>query len=128
MFAEASNAFAGQWFYVAVVAINAVGVLVGIIFVFATKRDVEQLEKRADKQDDDIKAVDDKVDALPTKLADMESRLTAQGERRSSIQHNRINPLVENTSALKAGMEAHNENFRNFTEFIKALLGERKGS
>ena len=116
--AEAAT-FQGQWFSVAFLALNAVGVLSGIAFLFATKRELDAQIKRIDTLESDIKK-------LPERLNEMESEMTAQGERRSTVLHNRINPLVENTAGIKAGLEAHNENFRNFTTLIELLAREKK--
>lgn len=127
-FAQAPDTFTGQWWAVAMVAIGAVVGLFTIIAYFATKRDVETLEKRLDSQDAAIALLATKLDSSAENIGTLESEMTRQGERRSTALHNRINPLVENTAALKAGLEAHNENFRNFTEIIKALMPEPKGN
>jgi hypothetical protein len=46
--------------------------------------------------------------------------LLYSADRRSSVLHNRINPIVENLAALKASNEAFVKVFENFTSVIKA--------
>ncbi len=47
-------------------------------------------------------------------------------EARAVDLHNRINPLVENTAAIRGGMEAFGKSFDNFTQMMTALIRERE--
>jgi len=47
--AEANNAFAGQWLYVALAVIGGLVGIAGLFQMFATSREVTKLEERLDK-------------------------------------------------------------------------------
>jgi hypothetical protein len=106
MFADASNSEIGLWIVIAFFFINGAASIVGIFQLFATRREVDKL--------------DDRIGELEKNAPKDKEDLIAAGERRSFVIHNRINPLVENTAAIKAGQEAFTKSFDNFTEVMRA--------
>lgn len=112
IFAEASNAFAGEWLYAATAVI---GLLIAVGGYFATHREVDKLDSR-------IERAEAALAAIRAELKQDKEELIAVGERRSYVLHSRINPLIENTAALKASQEAFVTSFDNFTNVMKELV------
>lgn len=106
LFADATNSEIGLWIVIGFFFVNGAASVIGIFQLFATRREVDKLDGRI--SDLETRAPKDKED------------LIAAGERRSFVIHNRINPLVENTAAIKAGQEAFTKSFDNFTEVMRA--------
>lgn len=112
MFAEASNAFTGQWVFAASAII---GLFIAVGSYFATRREVEALAQRIEKSEGTLTAI-------RAEMKKDKEDLIYSGDRRSTILHHRINPLVENTAALKASQEAFVTSFDNFTGVMKELV------
>lgn len=135
MFADATNAFWGQWMIVGLGIIGGLGGLAAIASYFATRRDFEALDKRvtemADAMEKRITKVDETYEKRITKVEEDVSRITnkitsthieliANGEKRSTSIHRRLDPLIENTAAMKGGQEAFTTAFENFTRMMES--------
>jgi hypothetical protein len=111
MLAEATNLQIGDWVVAGFAVINGLGALGALVAFFATRREVQEIDRRVIVMETamvDVRAAmaKDKVD------------LISNGEDRSSRLHRRIDPLIENTAALKASHEAFTESFKNFTNIL----------
>ncbi len=65
--------------------------------------------------------LEDTTAAIRSEMSQQTKDLTLSADRRSSILHNRINPMVETMSGLKGAQEAFVQSFDNFTEVMKRL-------
>ena len=101
----------GSWVGIAFLVINGLAALGGLIAFFATRREVQELDRRVIVTE---QAVVDIRDQMSQDKVD----LIASGEDRSTRLHRRIDPLIENTAALKASQEAFTESFKNFTAIL----------
>lgn len=102
LLAEASNEFAGQFWYMIAAG---VGIIVGLIAVasyFATSREVDKMSK----------ALDD--------LASQIIALNAANESRASDIHDRLNPLQVEVGELRGSTESFEKSFEKFTRVIEA--------
>lgn len=111
IFAEANNAFTGELVYGAAAII---GLLIGIGSYFATRREVDSIVNRVEKMEEAVGGMD-------AKLAQAQIELIANGERRSTSIHRRLDPLVENIASIKGSQEAFVKSFDNFTEIIREI-------
>jgi hypothetical protein len=118
MFAEASNvsaAFMGQWVVAAFSFVGGMGGILAAASYFATRREVERIEQR-------VTRLEDVTGAIRAEIRQQKDELMLSADRRSSILHNRINPVVENLAALKASNEAFVTAFENHTRVMEALV------
>lgn len=109
----------GMWVIVAFLVINGVGGLMGLLSFFATRREVDKLDHRVGK-------LEDTTEAVRMEMRSMKDDLVLSGDKRSSILHNRINPVVENLAAIKAGQEAFVASFNNFTRVMQSLVNRER--
>lgn len=118
--AEASNEFTGQFIYAGAAII---GLLVGIGSYFATRREVESIEKR-------VSGVEGKIEEHYQKNQEHASArsatIFAAIEKQRDQLSARIDPLIENTAALKAGQEAQTHALTRFTDVMVELVREKK--
>jgi hypothetical protein len=112
LFADVSNSQIGVWVVCGFFFVNGAATVIGILQSFATRREVDKL--------------DDRIGTLETNAPKDKEDVIAAGERRSFVIHNRINPLVENTAAIKAGQEAFVKAFDNFTETVRSMVDAQK--
>lgn len=97
LLAEISNdvnpTFLGNWVQAALVIIFGIGAVFGIVEFFATKREVKQLEKRADSLDLSLRLLTDKLD-------NDKNEILASGSERGRHIHERIDALNTSHSTL----------------------------
>lgn len=110
--ANTDAAFLGSWVSVAFLIINGVAASLGVIALFATRREVSDLATRVKTNENDI-------DGIREKMEKNKDDLIRSADARSSVLHNRINPIVENTAAIKGQMEAFTESFRNLASILQ---------
>lgn len=113
LLADMSPAQLGNWVIIAFAVFSGLGSLGGLVAFFATRREVQEIDRRTGENEKAI--VDIRAEMNTSTL-----ELIASGERRSESLHRRIDPLVENTAALKAGQEAFCKSFDNFSTIIAA--------
>jgi len=109
--AEATSQEVGIWIIIAICVVNGLGALGGVVAFFATRREVQEIDRRLINAETGIVNIREEI-------ADTKIELMANGERRSESLHRRIDPLVENTAALKAGSQAFTESFQNFVTVL----------
>jgi tetrahydromethanopterin S-methyltransferase subunit B len=110
-----SNAAVGTWVIILFMVANGAVGIVGIFSLFATRREVDKIDGRVDK-------LETANGTVREEMRKMKDELTYSADRRSSVLHSRINPVVENLAALKASSEAFVTCFDNFTEVMKTLV------
>jgi hypothetical protein len=115
MFA-ASTELVGELVFAAAAVI---GLLIAVGSYFATNREVDKLAVR-------VTANEATSEAIRAELKQDKEDLIHAGERRSYTIHSRINPLVENTAAIKASNEAFVRSFDNFTEVMRTFAESSK--
>lgn len=123
LLAEATNEFYGQWLIVGLGVIAGLGGIASIAGYFATRREMVALEKRVSTIE-----IDQKDDRRNSEIHASERSKTIFSEIKDTREklENRINPLVENTAALKASHEAFTNSFINFTNVMQEMI--RQGS
>jgi hypothetical protein len=109
-----SNGFVGQWVIVAFSFFGGIGGLLAAASYFATRREVEKLDERLTKQEETS-------EAIRSEMRSMKDDLTLSADKRSSVLHNRLNPVAENLASIKGSNEAFVVAFNNFTEVVKSL-------
>jgi hypothetical protein len=122
MFAQATNEFWGQWMIVSLGVIGGIGGLASLASYFATRRELVALEQRVAHMEQETKndRRDYQVDAshrnqvIFAEIKDIREKLSA-----------RIDPLVENTAALKGSHEALLVALNNQTEMLRQLGARR---
>jgi hypothetical protein len=80
---EVSPNILGSWMGIAFVALNGIGVLFGILAFFATRRDVDAIEKR-------VAGMETEFRMLPEKFTALERHLGEEGGRRVEKVADRI--------------------------------------
>lgn len=113
LLAEATNDFTGQWFYVAFAAIGGAVGIVGIISFFATRREVDEIKQRLDKQDS-------ATELMSKSIEDGYRRIDRSDEARISGIHIRLNPLETRAAKMEGQLEAFTMTFEKFTRIIEA--------
>ncbi len=113
---NATNAQIGLWVVIAFACASGIGALVSLASYFATRRELEGAIKRIEK-------LEEQDGTIRESMRSMKDDLVLSGDRRSSVLHNRINPIVETLAALKGSNEAFMESFRGF---IKILEQQKK--
>jgi len=113
IFADASNSFWGQWVIVALGIFGGLGGLAAVASYFATRREFEALDKRVEK-------VEETLGGFDQKIAETHIELIANGEKRSTSIHRRLDPLIENIAAMKGAQEAFGQSFDNYTRAVEA--------
>ena len=102
-----------------------IGELLAIGTYFATRREVEDLKVRVARLEDSGVNLLNAINAMGTdirrEIQEQKDTLVLSADRRSSVLHNRINPVTTNLSEMKGAMEAFTQSFDNFTETIKAM-------
>jgi chromosome segregation ATPase len=83
-----SNNFLGSWMGIAFVAINGVVGLFAIVTFFATRREVDSIEKR-------VGHLETEMNAIPGRLAELERHLGERGEERLENIYERIEEVRE---------------------------------
>lgn len=114
MLAQITNTSVGNWVLVAALIVSGFSSMGGLVAFFATRREVQSIDER-------VKTTEAAVVAIRAEMKDDKEDLIANGERRSTSLHRRLDPLVENTAALKAGQEAYVHALTNFTQTVTAL-------
>jgi len=112
---QVSPEFLGNWVGAGLLIIGGIVGLFSIITFFATKEQVREIKERQAILEQDVKDNTKETNRV-------KDELIANGEKRSTSLHRRLDPLIENTAALKAGGEAWTEAFRGFVETQKATL------
>lgn len=102
-----------QWFMIILSAVSGVGGMLAVASYFATRREVDDIKVR-------LVRVEDVTAAIREEMRMQKDDLMHSADRRSSVLHNRINPIVENLAALKGSNEAFVGVFANFTEVMRA--------
>ena len=125
MLAEAvTQAFMGQWYTAAFSFAGGIGSLIAVASYFASRRELEEFKRNNRSTVEEIKHRVEKLEQAQTDMIKEISAAfkenTALQEKRSTAMHNRINPLTENTAAIKGQLEAFTASFTNFTQLIKA--------
>jgi hypothetical protein len=100
------------WFMIILSAVSGVGGMLAVASYFATRREVDDIKVRLVK-------VEDTTTAIRDEMRKQKDDLMYSADRRASVLHNRINPIVENLAALKASNEAFVKVFDNFTVVMK---------
>lgn len=124
MFAEvgaATNAAFGQWMIIVFAVINGAVGIVGIFSLFATRREMDKIDSRVSK-------LEETSDTIRNEMRKMKDELTYSADRRSSVLHNRINPVIENLAGVKAAQEAFVGSFDNFTAVMKAMMERERNT
>ena len=86
----------------------------------------KQLEASQRALEERVRALEAGQDKMLSELHQMHVSLLQTGEERATKMHNRINPLMENTSAIKGSMEAFMTTFRSFTDLLTEHMRVRK--
>lgn len=121
IFAEATaptNAFWGQWIIVALAILGGLGGLAAVASYFATRRELVSLEVRVTKVEQEVK--DDRRDNQ-VHASQRSAIIFAEIKDTRDKLSSRIDPLVENTAALKGSHEALLTAMNNQTEMIRML-------
>ena len=114
--AEAGGTTTGTvvlWFLGIISAVSGVGGMLAVASYFATRREVDDIKVRLAK-------VEDTASAIREEMRKQKDEIIYSADRRSSVLHNRINPVVENLAALKASSEAFVTTFKGFTTVMSA--------
>ena len=98
--ADASAGSSGAWMVGLMTAGSGATGLVGIISLFATRREQAAMEKRLDKVEE-IQA------GIMTEIAEMERRLNTASENRAVATHDRINDVLEAVSEIRGELKSH---------------------
>lgn len=120
---QADAAFWGQWMIVALGIVGGLGGLAAIASYFATRRELIALEHRVTRVEGEIK--DDRKDNQVHASERSRTIFNEIKDTRDKLE-SRINPLVENTAALKASHEAFVTAFTNQTEVLRELISQVK--
>jgi DNA anti-recombination protein RmuC len=92
------NAAGALWITGALAASGGVSTIIALAALFATRREVEALEKRLAETVNDMKQLRDD-------LQEMERRLNAASEQRALENHKRTNEILEAVSRLGGRFE-----------------------
>jgi len=103
------------WFMIILSAVSGVGGMLAVASYFATRREVDDIKERLVK-------VEDTTTAIREEMRKQKDEIMYSADRRSSVLHNRINPIVENLAALKASSEAFVITFKGFTEMLRGRV------
>jgi hypothetical protein len=94
-------------------AVSGVGGMLAVASYFATRREVDDIKTRLIK-------VEDATAAIREEMRRQKDEIMYSADRRSSVLHNRINPIVENLAALKGSNESFVKVFESFTEVMRS--------
>jgi polyhydroxyalkanoate synthesis regulator phasin len=118
------------------IVLLGLGVILGVVVkAFELMRNIkgeppsEQLKASHDDLVKRVDRVESALEKVQREIHTINQDLTLAGEERARLLHERINPLVENTAAIRGGMEAFKQSFDNFTAMMSALIkaqGEKK--
>ena len=108
-----------SWFMVIVSAVSGIGGMLAVASYFATRREVDDIKVRLIK-------VEDVTAAIRKEMQEQKDAIVYSADRRSSVLHNRINPIVENLAALKASNEAFVITFRAFTDVLRSWCARER--
>lgn len=89
----------GNWIMVALLIVNGLGGLGGLLAIFATRREVESMESR-------VSGLEESVSHVRAEMHAMELRLRDSGTARAEGLHERINAVLASTAQL-AGQIDH---------------------
>ena len=113
------HAFWGQWIVVAIGIIGGLGGLASLATFFATRRELIALEQRVTRVESEAK--EDRHNFEVHASARSKTLFDKIEGTRDKLE-GRLNPLVENTAALKASQEAFTTAFTNFTNVMQELI------
>jgi len=111
--------FLAQWLVVGFAFISGIGGLLASASYFATRREVDDIKVRLVK-------VEDVTATIRDEMRKQKDELVYSADRRASVLHNRINPIVENLAALKGSNEAFVGVFSNFTEVMRSWCARER--
>lgn len=100
LLADASAISTGVWVTGAFAAAGGLSTIINLAALFATRREVEALEKRLNETRDELGHV-------RGELAEMERRLNANSETRAKDTHDRINEVLTAVSRLDGQVHPH---------------------
>jgi hypothetical protein len=130
--ATATNAQLGTWVIILFAVINGSVGIIGVFSLFATRREFDKLDVRVTKLEEGsvevVRELSSMAESIRKEVRQHKDELLLSADRRSSVLHNRINPVTVNLSEIKGSMEAFTQSFNSFSEIIKALARERNGS
>jgi hypothetical protein len=107
------------WFMIILSAVSGVGGMLAVASYFATRREVDDIKVRLVK-------VEDVTTVIRDEMRKQKDELVYSADRRASVLHNRINPIVENLAALKGSNEAFVGVFSNFTEVMRSWCARER--
>jgi hypothetical protein len=114
---EVSNGFLGSWVGAAIIIVCGLAALLGIIELFATKREVTALEKRLD-------ATDRALSDLSTKLDRDKDTVINAGSERAKNLHIRIDELQISLGTTSGQTQAQIGAINGQLQTVTTLLGE----
>jgi hypothetical protein len=112
-----TSSFLGSWVGAAIIIVGGLAALLGIIELFATKREVTALEKRLD-------ATDQALRDLSTKLDQDKDTVINAGSERAKNLHIRIDELQISLGTSNAQTQAQIGAINGQLTAVTALLGE----
>lgn len=121
LFNGAEPAFWGQWIIVALGIIGGLGGLATIAGYFATRRELASLERRVSVMETDVK--EDRRNNEVHASERSKTLFTAIDKVRDQL-NSRLDPVIENTAALKASHESFTTSFNGFTRIMEKLVEE----
>lgn len=123
---SASNAQIGLSIVIAFGVAQGIVALMTVASFFATRREVDRLDTRVTKLEDNntklLEGINDLGTDIRREIGAVKDSLVKSGDARSSVLHNRINPVSVNLSEMKGLMEGFTHSFNNFTEVMKTLI------
>ena len=123
LLAESNPAEVGSWVLILFTVVNGLAALGGLVANFATRREVEQLEKRLDGQDAAVDALRDEMHKMNKELRDKmdvdKTEVLHAGSVRAGNLHTRCDQILANESEMKGELKV-------IADFVRDLM--KKGN
>lgn len=110
--------FTGNWVFVSIMVLQAISLLFGLAGYVATRREVDKMDARLLKLEQDALE-------RPERMNEMANRLDRSDEARISGIHNRLNPMEKELARNTGHQEAFTQSFEKFTRIIEATSRQR---